>query len=98
MAAPVAQAFRVDVKHTHTVVGWGPISLPAGRFESSVMIQNKMDARPSMGQGGHTWTYYWLVPRLGYVAGIMSKLNEPQELFTTGTNVWALKSYKVGAK
>jgi len=98
VAAPVAQAFRVDVKHTHTVVGWGPISLPAGRFESSVMIQNKMDTRPSMGQGGHTWTYYWLVPRLGYVAGIMSKLNEPQELFTTGTYVWALKSYKVAGK
>lgn len=78
---------------TRRVVGQGTVTVPAGEFNDSVMVQVSKTLRETDGTATSSIGYEWYAPGIGIVAWVAGRSNEPEPLFKEATFFQRLKSY-----
>jgi len=75
------------------VVGQGTVTVPAGKFNNCMMVQIKKTLTKSSGSSTSSYAYEWYAPKVGIVAWIAARRDEPDPLFKEATFFERLRNY-----
>lgn len=82
-----------ELEVNRKVVGQGSITVPAGTFKDTVMIQIRKTLTQTDGSSTTSLAYEWYAPGVGIVAWIAGRNDEPGPLFKEAAFFQRLKAY-----